>query len=433
VIIKNRDQLATTELRRKTLDIIQAGIERALPGRIMQSALSFDRCTRSISINHDVYDLSGRLFVIGGGKASCLMAQMLEKIIGTEVITDGLVIDKACPPEFTSKCIRMDQAGHPLPDLRGVAAMNDLLRLKPKYSIGERDLVLCLLSGGGSALMPSPVEGISLNDKQEVTRLLLSCGANIWEINSVRKHLSKTKGGRLAQYFAPARVVSVILSDVIDNDLSVIASGPTCPDPSTFAEAYAALEKYNLLEKIPAGVRLILEQGCRGERAETPKSLDNVHNYVIGDVRMVLEAMAEKAVFMGFNPLIISSAQTGDTENTARQRAHEILAGRYPGYDALFIGGETTPTLPDNPGLGGRNQHYAAVSLSAMSSYRGEWVMAAIGTDGTDYLANAAGAMVDNHSLEEAHSQAIDIKRYIDRYDSNRLLKEIGHSIVITG
>jgi glycerate 2-kinase len=205
-IIKNRDKLGTTVLRRQALDIIEAGIERVLPSSIMRSAVSFDRSTSTLSISSDKYALGGRLFVIGAGKASGLMAQTLVQIVGPDVVRAGLIIEKASPGEFATANIRVVQAGHPIPDRRGVEATLEMLDLKQQYAIGKDDLVLCLISGGGSALMPCPVEGISVEDKQVVTALLLACGADISEINSVRKHLSRTKGGRLAQYFAPAQV-----------------------------------------------------------------------------------------------------------------------------------------------------------------------------------------------------------------------------------
>jgi glycerate 2-kinase len=288
-IIKNRDQLETTDLRRKALDIVEAGIERVLPSAIMQSALDFDRASATITVNNDQYKLRGRLFVIGAGKASGLMAETLEKIVGPAAITAGLIIEKASPEDFATTTTRIVQAGHPLPDQRGVNATQEMLALKQQYTIGADDLVLCLISGGGSALMACPLEGISLEDKRAATSLLISCGADIDDINAVRKHLSGTKGGRLAKHFGPARVVSLILSDVIGNNLSVIASGPTYADQSTFTDAYGVLQKYQLGDKVPGSVMAVLQKGCRGEIAETPKTVDNAHNYIIGDVRMALE------------------------------------------------------------------------------------------------------------------------------------------------
>lgn len=432
-IIKNWEYLATSELRRRALQIIEAGIIRVLPSTIMQTAVGFERSSKTLSITNDVFPVNGRLFIIGGGKASGLMAQTLENILGIDVIESGLVAEKANPREFRTRKIKIVQAGHPIPDDRGIKAVNEMLALKPKYAITQNDLILCLISGGGSALMPCPLESISLSDKQHVTKLLVSCGANINEINVVRKHLSRTKGGRLAQYFAPARIISLILSDVIGNDLSVIASGPTFPDSSTYQEAYTVLRKYHLSDKVPEGVISILESGCRGEIAETPKSLNNAINYIIGDNRIALEAMAEKARQLGFTPLIVTSEQAGETANVARQRAREIFGGNYKGYDALLIGGETTPELPVKPGKGGRNQHYAAVTLGQFVDYPRDWLLASLGTDGSDFVPEVAGAIVDRQTLRTIEYKKVDIKTYLERYDSYTLLNYIGNSLVITG
>jgi glycerate 2-kinase len=432
-IIKNRDQLETTDLRRKALDIVEAGIERVLPSAIMHTALAFDREAATITVNKDQYKLRGRLFVIGAGKASGLMAQTLEKIVGAGAITAGLIIEKASPGDFATTTIRIVQAGHPLPDQRGVNATQDLLALKQQYTIGADDLVLCLISGGGSALMACPLEGISLEDKRAATSLLISCGADIDEINAVRKHLSGTKGGHLAKHFAPAQVISLILSDVIGNNLSVIASGPTYPDLSTFAEAYGVLQKYQLGDKVPGSVIAVLQKGCRGDIAETPKTVDNAHNYIIGDVRLALEAMVEKARRMGFKPLIVSAHQRGDTAGAAAQIAQKILGGEYSGYDALLIGGETTPALPAGHGQGGRNQHYAACTIAEFKGYRGEWVLASAGTDGSDFMPDFAGAIVDDQSLEFFKGREPDLRKGIELFDSHRLLSLTGNSLIMTG
>jgi glycerate 2-kinase len=432
-IIKNWEHLATSELRRRALQIIEAGIMRVLPSTIMKNAVRFERSSKTLSINNDVFPVNGRLFIIGGGKASGLMAQTLENILGIDVIESGLVAEKANPKEFRTRKIKIVQAGHPIPDNRGLKAVNEMLALKPKYTMNQNDLILCLLSGGGSALMPCPLEGVSLSDKQNVTRLLISCGADINEINVVRKHLSRIKGGRLAQYFAPARVISLIISDVIGNDLSVIASGPTFPDSSTYQEAYAILKKYHLSDKIPKDAISILESGCRGEIAETPKSLNNAVNYIIGDNRMALEAMEKKARQLGFAPLTVTSEQTGETTDVARQRAGEIFSGNYKEYDALLIGGETTPQLPVKAGRGGRNQHYAAVTLEQFLNYPGDWLLASIGTDGSDFIPEVAGAIVDRQALRVIEYKKVDLKTYLERYDSYTLLNHIDNSLVIAG
>jgi hydroxypyruvate reductase/glycerate 2-kinase len=433
MIIKNRQELATSKLRENALDIIEAGIERVLPSTIVQASVSFDPVTKTLYINEYTCRVNGRIFVIGGGKASGLMAQTLEEIVGPENIEAGIVIDKAAPAEFRTQKIKVMQAGHPLPDERGIKAVRAMLDLKAKYSICKDDLVICLISGGGSALMPYPADGLSLGDKQKITGLLLSCGANIHEINTFRKHLSGIKGGRLAQYFSPASVLSLILSDVVGNDMSIIASGLTYPDSSTYADARLVLGKYDLLHKVPGNILSVLEQGCRGKMEETPKSLENVQNYIIGDNRLALEAMAEKASCSGFKPFIVTAEQTGDTAVAARQRAQEILDVLYKPYDAIIMSGETTPVLPDNHGTGGRNQHYAALTMLLLENYPGEWLLASVATDGSDYLPYVAGAIVDRSSLTNLKKKTVDIKAHLERYDSYTLLRETGNSIILTG
>ncbi|UCG10645.1 MAG: DUF4147 domain-containing protein [Dehalococcoidia bacterium] len=431
-IIKNRDALAKTSLRKQALDIIEAGINRVLPPNVIRSTVSYDPTRQVLTVSGDSYHLSrSRVFVIGGGKASGLMAETLESILLPAKITAGIINVKSA--DANTRRIRLITAGHPIPDERGINGVKEMLALKQRYTIGESDLVLCLISGGGSALMPYPASGVSLKDKRKITELLISSGAEIAEINTVRKHLSQVKGGQLGAYFAPTRVVSLILSDVIGNDLSVIASGPTSPDPTTFADAHKILEQHQLLTKAPRSVASFLEQGGQGKVAETPKTLNNCHNYIIGDNRLALEAMKNKAQEMGFTPYIITAQQSGDTTTAAQSRAEEILGARYAGYDALLIGGETTPKLPTPAGRGGRNQHFATASILAMAPYPGEWVVASVGSDGSDFLPEVAGAIVDHNSLGKAKKEKIDVKAYLDRYDSNTLLEQLGGSLIITG
>ncbi len=431
-IIKNLATLTTTPSRRDVLEIIEVGTTAVLPENLIKRAVEYDAAEKTLTVNGDVYRIgSGRIFVVGGGKASGLMAKALEGIIRARNITGGIVNSKGSP-ENTQK-IRIVSAGHPIPDESGVSGVREMLDLKQHYSIGENDIVIALISGGGSALLPCPVEGITLEEKQETTRLLINSGAEIAEINAVRKHLSAVKGGRLGSYFHPATVISLILSDVIGNDLTIIASGPTVPDTSTFADAFGVLEHYGLTVKVPRSVINLIEKGSRGEAPETCKNLDNCRNYIIGDNRLALEAMREKAVTAGYNPYIITAEQKGEAGDTARLRAGEIIDRKYPSHDILLCGGETTVRLPAQVGKGGRNQHYAAVSMTAMEPYPGDWVIAAVGTDGSDYLPDIAGAIVDRHSLETAQAKKLDVDSYLERYDSYTLLDKIGNSLIITG
>jgi len=432
VIIKNREELITSGQRARAIELIEAGISRVLPFNLMRASVKYDNRRKRLSVNGQATDISeGRVFVVGGGKASGSMAVELEKIIGSESITAGIVNSKSGTVGLEK--IRAVSAGHPVPDAAGVESVREMLSMKARYGIGKGDLVISLISGGGSSLLPCPVNGVTLEDKQVVTQLLLRCGADIKEINTVRKHLSLIKGGGLAGFFAPASVISLIISDVVGDDLDVIASGPAVPDPSTFQDAFTVLQKYKMLDKAPQAAVDFISRGCMGLEAETPKRLRNCTNHLIGNNRMALEAMAEKARDLGIKPCIITSEMRGDTSEYAYSMAAEVKEGRYKGFGALMIGGETTPTLPERAGRGGRNQHYAAVSMLAMQGFPAPWLVVSAGTDGSDYMPDVAGAIADDHSLAAAGAAGLDVADYIERFDSNTLFSGIGRSLILTG
>ncbi len=432
MIIKNREELITSGQRARAIDLIEAGISRVLPSNLMRASVKYNHSRKLLSVNSQKYDLSkGRVFIAGGGKASGSMAAELEEIMGPASITAGIVNCKSGTAGLQK--IKIISAGHPVPDTAGVQGVREMLAMKDCYDIGKGDLVISLISGGGSALLPYPVNGVTLEDKQLITQLLLRCGADIKEINTVRRHLSLIKGGGLAGFFAPARIVALIISDVVGDDLEVIASGPAVPDPSTYQDAFGVLEKYDLLEKAPQRVVDFIRRGCMGLEAETPKRLRNCTNHLIGNNRMALEAMAEKARDLGIKPCIITSEMRGDTSEYACSMAAKVKEGQYKGFGALLIGGETTPTLPENAGKGGRNQHYTAVSMLAMQGYSSSWLVASAGTDGSDYLPDVAGAIVDERSLATAQAADLDVADYIGRFDSNTLFIRMGRSLIMTG
>jgi glycerate 2-kinase len=433
-LIKNKIELVYTPSREKAAAIIEAGIAAVLPASIMHTSICCRFEKNILSIRGQDFDIAnGRIFVVGGGKAAGTMAASLEDILGPGRITDGIVVDKYGITDNRTKQIIVRTAGHPVPDENGAMAVQEMLQIKERYALTRDDIVICLISGGGSALLPYPVEGVTLAEKQQTTRLLLSSGADITEINCVRKHLSKVKGGQFGRHFTPATVISLILSDVIGNDLSVIASGPTYPDQSTYTQAMAVLIKYGLQSQVPETVLKHLELGAAGKVGETPKILTNCHNFIIGDNSLALENMRQKAVQLGLKPLVLTAEQKGDTAVVARYRANEIKTGKYAGYDTLLLGGETTPVLPHEHGHGGRNQHYAAVSLTLFKEYPGKWLVASVGTDGSDFMSEIAGAMVDNNTQAWLESHHISPDSYIALFDSYGLLSQVSGSIVKTG
>lgn len=432
MIIKNREELISSSLRARAVELIEAGIKSVMPAELIRSAIKFNRRSKKLTVmGHSYNTARHRIFVIGGGKASGQMAEELEKIVGSANIVDGVV--NCGSTGYQTEKIKLIKAGHPLPDEAGVRGVREMLAMKARYGIGKGDLIICLISGGGSSLMPCPATSVTLEDQQSITQLLLRSGADIKEINTVRKHLSFTKGGNLGEFYDPATVVSLIISDVVGDDLDSIASGPTVPDPTTFKDAQNVLTKYGLLDKAPPHVTDYIRRGCTDREPETPKALSNCDNYIIGNNRMALDAMAEKARDLGLKPFIVTAELTGDTSEVAYKLADDMQAGHYKGFGVILLGGETTSTLPENAGKGGRNQHFAAVSMLAMQELRTPWLVASAGTDGSDYLPDIAGAMVDERSLKHARDMGIDVEDYIRRFDSNTLFNRLGRSLIITG
>jgi glycerate 2-kinase len=377
----------------------------------------------------------GRLIVVGAGKASGAMAAAVEEVLGDRV-SEGIVAVKDGHLARTRR-IRLLEAGHPVPDARGAAAARAILDLA--RSAGQDDLVLVLISGGGSALTPAPAPPVTLADKQAVTRLLLAAGATINHLNAVRKHLSLLKGGQLARAVAPARVHALLLSDVIGDPLDVIASGPTAPDASTFGEALAILERFRIRERAPASVIERLEQGARGQIPETPKVDDplfrHVTNVVIGNNTLVVDAAAARAHQLGFAAHVLTRSLEGEARLAARdfiQLARRIKAGLGPvaAPACVLASGETTVTVRAG-GTGGRCQEFALSAALEMEGLDGVVVLAA-GTDGTDGPTPAAGAVADGLSARRAREQHGDPRASLEANDSHRVFAGLG-DLVVTG
>ena len=378
---------------------------------------------------------AGRVVVVGAGKASGAMASAVEEAWG-ERVAGGLVVVKDGHLAETRR-VKLVEAGHPVPDERGAAAARDLLALA--LGAGADDLVLALISGGASALTPAPAPPITLGDKQAMTRLLLAAGADINQLNAVRKHCSVLKGGQLARAAAPARVAALLLSDVIGDPIDVIGSGPTAPDASTFGEALGILDRFDLRQRAPASVRDRLERGARGEIAETPKPDDaifeRVANVVIGNNQLVVDAAASRAAALGLAPHVLTRSLHGEARDVARELValgREIAAGRGPVAPpaCLIAGGETTVTVRGE-GIGGRCQEFALAAALELEGRDGLVVLAA-GTDGSDGPTDAAGAIADGDSAARARRQGLDPRAHLDRNDSNPVFAALG-DLVVTG
>jgi glycerate 2-kinase len=377
----------------------------------------------------------GRVLVVGAGKASGAMAAAVEQVLGDRIAA-GLVVVKDGYRAPTLR-IRLQEAGHPVPDARGEAAAHGIRALAE--GAGPGDLLLALVSGGGSALAPAPVPPITLADKQAMTRLLLGAGANINQLNAVRKHCSLLKGGQLARAAFPARVHALLLSDVVGDPLDVIASGPTAPDASTFAEALAILDRFELRPRAPASIRERLERGARGEIPETPKPDDpifrGVTNTVIGNNELVVDAAAAQARALGYTPHVLTRALEGEARVVAEglvTLGRGVREGRGPvaAPACLIAGGETT-VIVRGGGAGGRCQEFALAAALALEGVDGVVVLAA-GTDGTDGPTDAAGAVADGRSASRARALGHDPRAHLDDNDSHRLLAALD-DLVVTG
>ena len=411
---------STKTLRRHALAIFKAALAAAAP------ADAVTRRLQSLDISR-----FRNIYVLGAGKAGASMALAAERVLGRR-ITAGFVNVKYGHLAKLRR-IELNECGHPVPDAAGVAGAARIAAIAE--SAGPNDLVICLISGGASALLPLPAAPVTLEEKQSVTRLLLACGANIHEINAIRKHISSIKGGQLARLAAPATVESLLLSDVIGDDLDVIGSGPTAPDASTFAQAAAILRRYHLQDRIPAAVRDRIEAGIAGTVAETPKPNDplfkRVRNTVIGSNRLALDSAAKKAKELGYRTLILSSTIEGETRDVARMHAaiaREIAATGHPVKPpaALISGGETTVTIKGE-GKGGRNQEFVLAAAIDLAGQPNTVVLSA-GTDGTDGPTDAAGAIADGDTLARNPEAA----RYLAGNDSYNYFEPLS-DLIVTG
>jgi len=386
------------------------------------------------AVDLDLNDFTN-IYLIGAGKASAPMAQAVEEAFGSRV-TKGLVITKT-GHSLPLKRTEIIEAGHPIPDQKGVEATKRIIQLLKDS--GPRDLVLFLLSGGASALMPMPANAILLEEKQEVTQLLLDCGADIKEINTIRKHISQIKGGRLAQLAYPSRVFGFILSDIVGDPLDAIGSGPTVPDSSTFEEAWEILRKYNLLNEVAPSVYRHLESGKEGKIPETPKpgdvSFGRVQNLLVGSNLLALQAAAGRSKSLGFNTLILSSSMVGETRDVARFHAaiaREIVQHGNPVQKpaCLISGGETTVTIKGN-GRGGRNQEFALAGAIEIEGIE-KIILLSGGTDGTDGPTDAAGAVSDSTTIARARRIGLNPRTHLENNDAYPFFKALG-DLLMTG
>ena len=421
-----------SSLRSQVLRIFRAALKASAPGEAVRRHVRLTGST--LVAGRKRYQLANfrNVYTVGAGKASVEMARRIERMLGKR-IRGGLINTKYGHTGAALRRINVNECGHPVPDRRGedgAARVAEIAR-----QAGADDLVICLISGGASALLPLPAPPVTLEEKQEITLLLLECGANIHEINCVRKHISAIKGGRLAQLAYPATVLGLVLSDVVGDDLDVIGSGPTVPDRSTFADAKAILEKYVVWDKVPAGVRERLNSSA----SETPKPGDQlferVDNLVVGSNRMAVDAAALEARALGFRTMVLSTFVQGEAREVARIHAaiaREIRSSGRPlrAPACVISGGETTVTIRGQ-GVGGRNQEFALAAAIDIAALENMLILSG-GTDGTDGPTDAAGAIADGTTISRAAAEGLDATAYLANNDAYHFFEPLG-DLVKTG
>lgn len=436
------------DARNDASEIFRAGVDRVNPLKLLDVtlALTGNVLTVKHAKGEERYSLDAYRHIVaaGFGKASAVLAEGLERKLAG-IIEEGIVVTKSAE---TAQCatIKILEAGHPVPDERSVSAAHKILSLAAKVREwerkGEHCLVIMLVSGGGSALLCAPLPGISLQEKALATKLLLGSGATIQEMNAVRKHLSAVKGGKLAEAFAPAEILSLVLSDVIGDDLDAIASGPTVPDSSTWQTVHSVLIARNVMDQMPPSVRDMVLKGEAGKIPETPKlhSLDsepsffnNTKTVLIGSNMLALQAARCKAEALGYKTFLLTSRLTGEARETAR--LFPALASDIAEYGipvtkpaCLIAGGETTVTLRGN-GLGGRNQEMALAVLTLLDDNKPghrNAVFLSAGTDGNDGPTDAAGAFASMELKMAAEKQGLSALEYLQENDSYHYFEQIG-------
>ncbi len=417
--------------RRDALVAVREALAAADPGRMVRRSVSLDAGRLQVGdVNLDLARFS-RVLVLGGGKASALMAAELESILGDRITAGSVVVPEGQElPQL--KRIRFEPSTHPLPTQRGVEATRSMLR-----SVGDPgpgDLLLCLVSGGGSALMPMPVEGVSPEDLRQVTELLLSSGADIGEFNCVRKHLSQIKGGRLAERFRGATLVSLIVSDVIGNDLGSVSSGPTVPDGTTYEMAREVLERRGVWKRAPESVRGAISSGVEGRTPETPKPgsevFSRVRNILVGSNDEACTAAGDALRGMGYDARLLSTTVTGEARVFGRRLAKSAASSSVGRPIALVAGGETTVRVRGK-GRGGRNQELVLAAAIELDGRRGVTVLS-MGTDGIDGMTDAAGAVADSETVKRAKAAGMDPTKFLRDNDSHTFFEKLG-DLIVTG
>ena len=416
--------------RQDALQIFHAAVKAVQPSYLLPQHIILDKQNLSILGAAHALQSIGNIYIIGAGKAAAAMAVEIEKILGDN-IADGVVTTKYRHSLPTSH-IKIIESAHPVPDDNCDLAVQKTLNLLKTTT--EKDIVICLISGGASSLWCDVPASLTMANLQNTFDLLLKCGADIQEMNTVRKHLSQIKGGQLLRH-TKAKIYSLVISDVVGDDISAIASGPTVPDPSTFKDAKAILSKYNLIDKVPEAIVNYIEKGISGNIKETLKAGDPVFNnsksIIIGNNQVALEAAKFTAEQLGYHVEVNSELIVGDAVEEAEKLLAKALNSKNSKPTCQLQGGETTVMITGQ-GKGGRNQHFALSALMHFSEDIKKITILSGGTDGTDGPTDATGAVVDHSSFKKAQDLQLNFNKYHTDQDAYNFFNQTD-DLIITG
>lgn len=433
-LIKNFEELTqnSNQLRKDLLRILDFALSEVLPETAINKAVEIENETLKITDRNFHLPSLNNIYVIGSGKATYRMTKSLYKIL-QDKISEGIITINE-PSKKDIGHIKVIQAGHPLPTKQGAEGANHILSIVKKAT--KKDLIIALISGGGSSLLAAPLEVISLMDLRKTNGLLLASGASIKEINTIRKHISKIKGGRLSQNAYPAKLISLIISDVVGDDLSTIASGPTVGDSTTYRDASQIIEKYDLKDRIPSSILDTIKKGVKGKIQETPgpedKVLTTTFNRIILNNTKALESAQKKAAELGYNTFILSSKLEGRARKVGASHAEtakEICQTGSPIKPPAIIlsGGECVVSL-DNIGKqeGGPNQESVIGFAEKIESLE-KIAFLAVDTDGKDGYSDFAGGIIGGNKIKISGEE---IEKALKTHSSSNFLKKIGGGIV---
>jgi glycerate-2-kinase len=441
-LIKNAPNDKDKKCREMLLDIVEKAIHSVDPNNAIYKYVRLEPEENALHVEEHNFNLNklGRIFVVGGGKASGVMAEALETILGDKITSGEINVLRGTKSDFNTRVIHLNEADHPVPSIDGVNGVKNMLDLLRDAKSG--DLVIALISGGGSALMPAPAGEISLEEKQEITKNLLKSGATIHEINTVRKHISAWKGGQLAKHACKngATLISLILSDVVGDPLDSIASGPTAPDYTTFGDAVDILRRYNLWQDTSKNVKDRLNDGIAQKIPETPKEDDPIFkrtfNVIIGSNFIACNAAKRRAEELGLKSLILTSSLEGEARHIGTAFAAIAKAIHVHGHPlskpcAIIAGGETTVTVTGT-GKGGRNQEVSLGAAINLGEKLEGIAFASIGTDGIDGPTDAAGAIIDPSTILRAKESELDPLKSLKNNDAYHFFQEL-NELIFTG